>query len=66
MARCEAVVLVLEGHPKMFPPLTGLFVLRRIVRTNITENTDPHTWTEILPQHEKDILTGSTHLKVTT
>ncbi len=40
-------------------------MLRRIVRTNITENTDPHTWTEILPQHEKDILTGSTHLKVT-
>ncbi|CAL5219022.1 g780 [Coccomyxa viridis] len=35
----------------------------KIVRTNITENMDPHTWTEILPQHEKDILTGSTHLK---
>lgn len=39
--------------------------LCRIVRTNITENLDPQDWTVILPEHEKDILTGSTHLKVT-
>ncbi len=67
MASREAVVTMLEGHLRMCSqPLTGLYVLCRIVRTNITENMDPHTWTEILPQHEKDILTGSTHLKVRT
>ena len=39
--------------------------LCRIVRTDITHQIDPQDWTVILPEHEKDILTGSTHLKVT-
>ena len=38
--------------------------LRRIVRANITERLAPEDWQVILPEHEKDILTGSSALKV--
>ena len=36
----------------------------RLVRVNVTEGISPDTWTEILPQHEKDLLSGTTVLKV--
>ena len=39
-------------------------MLSRLVRTNITQGLEPSQWEVILPEHEKDILTGSTALKV--
>lgn len=36
----------------------------RLVRVNVTQGISPATWTEILPQHEKDLLTGASALKV--
>ena len=42
----------------MSPPLC------RIVRANITQGLAPEDWQVILPEHEKDILTGSSALKV--
>ncbi len=36
----------------------------RLVRVNVTEGISPATWTEILPQHEKDLLSGASALKV--
>lgn len=39
-------------------------LLRRIVRANITQGLAPEDWQVILPEHEKDILTGSSALKV--
>ncbi len=38
--------------------------LCRLVRTNITDGLAPEQWEVVLPEHEKDILTGSTALKV--
>ena len=34
------------------------------MRANITEGLAPEDWQVILPEHEKDILTGSSALKV--
>lgn len=39
-------------------------MLSRLVRTNITQGLEPSQWEVVLPEHEKDILTGSTALKV--
>jgi hypothetical protein len=39
-------------------------MVRRLVRTNITQGLEPSQWEVVLPEHEKDILTGSTALKV--
>ena len=44
--------------------LICVLLLRRLVRTDITNATDPSTWAVILPQHTKDLLTGSSALKV--
>lgn len=38
--------------------------LCRLVRTNITDGLAPEQWEVVLPEHEKDILTGSTALEV--
>ena len=46
------------------PLAKPILCLCRLVRTNITENQDPSEWQVILPEHAKDILTGSTALKV--
>ncbi len=34
------------------------------MRANITQGLAPEDWQVILPEHEKDILTGSSALKV--
>ncbi len=36
----------------------------RLVRVNVTEGISPATWTELLPQHEKDLLSDASALKV--
>jgi hypothetical protein len=34
------------------------------VRTNITQAADPATWQVVIPEHEKDLLTSASALKV--
>ncbi len=36
----------------------------RLVRMNVTEGISPDTWQEILPEHEKDLMSGASALKV--
>jgi hypothetical protein len=35
-----------------------------LVRVDITDGTPPEEWQVILPEHEKDLLTGASALKV--
>ncbi|BDA42018.1 Prolyl endopeptidase [Coccomyxa sp. Obi] len=60
----EAAYSIIANEGPIWTINTDLDAPRnKLVRVNVTEGISPDTWTEILPQHEKDLLTGASVLK---